>query len=89
MSFFFRGEFCGVKEMIIIISACKCCIHAAYLLAFSRCIGVAPYLPRLSNSNFQNEWFFFFLPVGAQAHVIFFLPNFDVIRTKEAEIKPV
>ena len=57
---------------------------------FLQCIGVAPYLPRLSDSDSQNEWFsIFFLPVGARAQVNFFLLNFDVIRTKETEMKPV
>ena len=57
---------------------------------FLRCISVAPYLPRLSDSDFQNECFsIFFSSVGARAHVSFFLPNFDVIRTKEAEMELV
>ena len=30
-----------------------------------------------------------FLFVGVQAEVSFFLPNFDVIRTAEAEMEPV
>ena len=33
--------------------------------------------------------FYLFLSVGARAQVSFFLPNFDVIRTKEAEMEPV
>ena len=61
-----------------------------FSVIFLQCIGVAPYLPRLSDSDSQNEWFsIFFLSVGAQAQVSFFLPNFDVIRTKEVEMEPV
>ena len=57
---------------------------------FLRCISVASYLPHLSDSDSQNEWFsIFFLSVGARAQVSFFLPNFDVIRTKEVEMEPV
>ena len=33
--------------------------------------------------------FYLFLSVGLRAQVSFFLPNFDVIRTKEAEMEPV
>ena len=33
--------------------------------------------------------FYLFLSVGARARVSFFLPNLDVIRTKEAEMEPV
>ena len=56
---------------------------------FFRYISVAPYLPRLGGSDSQNEWFStFFLSVGARAQVCFVSPNFDVIRTKEAEMEP-
>ena len=33
--------------------------------------------------------FYLFLSVGLRAQVSFFLSNFDVIRTKEAEMEPV
>ena len=33
--------------------------------------------------------FYLFLSVGARTQVSFFLPNFDVIRIKEAEMEPV
>ena len=33
--------------------------------------------------------FYLFQSVGAQAQVSFFLPNFDVIRTKEAKMETV
>ena len=57
---------------------------------FLRCINVAPYLPRLSDSDSQNKWFsILILSVVARAQVSFFLPNFDVIRTKDAEMESV
>ena len=56
---------------------------------FLLCISVAPYLPRLSDSDSQTNGFLSFLSVGTRAQVSFFLPNFDVIRTKEAEMEPV
>ena len=34
-------------------------------------------------------FYLFSLSVGARAQVSFFLPNFDVIRTKQAEMEPV
>ena len=38
----------------------------------------------------MNKWFsIFFLSVGARAEVSLFLPNFDVIRKKEAEMELV
>ena len=33
--------------------------------------------------------FYLFLSVSLRAQVSFFLPNFDAIRTKEAEMEPV
>ena len=50
---------------------------------FLRYISVAPYLPRLSDSDSQNVWF------SIELKLVSFLPNFDVIRTKEAEVDPV
>ena len=53
-------------------------------------VSVAPLLPCLSDSDFRNEMvFYLFLSVGARAQVSFFLPNFDVIRTKKAEMEPL
>ena len=37
----------------------------------------------------KTNGFLSFLSVGARAQVSFCLPNFDVIRTKEAEMEPV
>ena len=34
-------------------------------------------------------FFYFFLSVGARVQVSFFLPNFEVIRTKKFEMEPV
>ena len=57
---------------------------------FLLCISVAPYLPRLSDSVSQNEWFSIFFYLWArELKLVSFLPNFDVIRTKEAEMELV
>ena len=43
---------------------------------FLLCISVAPYLPRLSDSNSQMNGFLSFLSVGARAQVSFFFAKF-------------
>ena len=55
-----------------------------------RCISVAPYLPRLSDSDSQTYGFLSFFYLWArELKLVSILPNFDVIRTKEAEIEPL
>ena len=61
---------------------------SCFFVMFLLCINIAPYLPRLSDSSSQNKWFsILILSVGARAQVSFFLPKFDVIRTKDAEME--
>ena len=56
---------------------------------FLLCISVAPYLPRLSDSDSQTNGFLSFFYLWArELKLVSFLPNFDVIRTKQAEIEP-
>ena len=75
----FRWWNCGVKELIV-INACKCCIHPDCLLVdlcektkfrtlpfvfvSCFCISVASYRTRLSESHFQNDRFSIFFICG-------------------------
>ena len=54
------------------------------------CISVAPYLTRLRDSDsLTNGFLSFFYLWARELKLVSFLPNFDVIRTKQTEMEPV
>ena len=104
---FFRGEYCGVKELIMFIARANAAItQTMYQMIYPSepnserfnlflCHVFAMYQRCSISASFEwfrfpNEWFSIFFYLWArELKLVSFLPNFDVIRTKEAEMEPV